>query len=88
MPVWQPGAMADHEPDDDRSDDEAPPDDPTGGAEPIEPDGTVDPDDTAETRSMQGQLVAEGASAGLAGMAVGAVLAAGATIWLRMRRRR
>lgn len=62
--------------------------DPTGGAEPVEPEGTVDPDDTSETRSMQAQLVAEGGSAGLTGLAVGAVLAAGSTIWLKLRRRR
>ncbi|QGG96517.1 hypothetical protein [Actinomarinicola tropica] len=75
-------------------DDDTPPGDPTGGAEPIEPDGTVDPegtvdpDDASETRSMQAQLIAEGGSAGLTGVAVGAVLAVGSTIWLKLRRRR
>ena len=44
--------------------------------------------DVHENRSMRAQLLMEGSGEGLIGMAAGAVMAAGATLWVKLRRRR
>ena len=52
------------------------------GGEPVD-----DADDIPETRSMQAEILMGGAEGGLLGVALGAVTAAGATIWLTLRGR-
>lgn len=46
-----------------------------------------DADDVHETRSMQGEILMGGAEGGLVGIALGAVTAMGATVWLKLRGR-